>query len=344
MKKSIFLLSLIAFSLQLFAETSAELAYPSLPSNTRLRVVASNVLNYLSDFEASNASCKTQGAFDTKTDEMATVFTGLQADIVALCEVQQDDEILRYIVDAMNKKMGKNVYDYVLDGSHYNNPSPGSYGSIKCGYIYRFDKFSEGNRSSTNPNDATFKLRMQVISFTEKSTKEKFVLSLNHFQAKTSDPNGSKRQEQANTLVKALKTNYGDPDILIVGDLNADIRDAETTIRTIVDGGYEEQLLKYDANAYSYTYYGQRQLIDHAMANSTMANQITGAYVYHLTNYDNFSDHDVVLVGLDLNNKSAIDYVMPDGDTTTRHKFYRNGQLFIQVGEHLFDVMGRKVE
>lgn len=344
MKKSIFLLSLIAFSLQLFAETSAELAYPSLPSNTRLRVVASNVMNYLTDFEAQNASCKTQAAFDNKTDEMATVFTGLQADIVALCEVQHDDEILSYIVDAMNKKVGKNVYDYVLDGSSYNNPAPGGYGSIKCGYIYRFDKFSEGKRYSTNPKDPTFSLRMQVISFTEKSTKEKFVLSLNHFQAKTSDKNGTKRQEQATTLVKALKTNYGDPDILIVGDLNADIRDTETTIRTIVDGGYEEQLLKYDSKAYSYTYYGQRQLIDHAMANSTMANQITGAYVYHLTNYDNYSDHDVVLVGVNLGNRSAIDYVTPEDDTTTRHKIYRNGQLYIQVGEHLFDVMGRKVE
>ena len=344
MKKSIFLLSLIAFNLQLYAETSAELAYPSLPSNTRLRVVASNVYNYLTDFKADNASCQTQEAFDTKTDEMATVFTGLQADIVALCEVQQDDDILSYIVDAMNKKVGKNVYDYVLDGSRYNNPAPGGYGSIKCGYIYRFDKFSEGRRYSTNPTDPTFKLRMQVISFTEKSTKEKFVLSLNHFQAKTSDPNGNKRQEQATTLVKALKTNYGDPDILIVGDLNADIRDAETTIRDIVDGGYEEQLLKYDSKAYSYTHIGQRQLIDHAMANSTMANQITGAYVYHLTNYDNFSDHDVVLVGVNLGNRSAIDYVTPEDDTTTRHKIYRNGQLYIQVGEHLFDVMGRKVE
>ena len=343
MKKSILLLSLFAFCLQLFAETSAELAYPSLPSNTRLRVVASNVLNYLSDFEASNASCKTQGAFDTKTDEMATVFTGLQADIVALCEVQQDDEILSYIVDAMNKKMGKNVYDYVLDGSHYNNPSPGSYGSIKCGYIYRFDKYTEGNRYSTNPNDATFKLRMQVIPFTEKSTKEKFVLSLNHLQAKTSDSDGSKRKSQATTLVNALKNNnYGDPDILIVGDLNAET--TEDCLSPIVNAGYEEQLLRFDSKAYSYTYYGQRQLIDHALANSSMAQQVTGAAVYHLTNYDNYSDHDVVLVGVDLGNRSAIDYVTPEDDTTTRHKIYRNGQLYIQVGEHLFDVMGRKVE
>ena len=342
MKKSIFLLSLIAFSLQLFAETSAELAYPGLPSNTRLRVVASNVMNYLTDFEAQNASCKTQAAFDNKTDEMATVFTGLQADIVALCEVQHDDEILSYIVDAMNKKVGKNVYDYVLDGSSYNNPAPGGYGSIKCGYIYRFDKFSENSRYSTNPKDATFSLRMQVISFTEKSTKEKFVLSLNHFQAKTSDKTGSKRQEQATTLVKALKTNYGDPDILIVGDLNAET--TEDCLSPIVNAGYEEQLLRFDSKAYSYTYYGQRQLIDHALANSTMAQQVTGAAVYHLTNYDNYSDHDVVLVGVDLGNRSAIDYVMPDNDTTTRHKIYRNGQLYIQVGEHLFDVMGRKVE
>ena len=340
MKKSILLLSLFAFCLQLFAETAA---YPSLPSNTRLRVVASNVMNYLSDFEAQNASCKTQASFDEKTDEMATVFVGLEADIVALCEVQQDDDILSYIVDAMNKKVGKNVYDYVLDGSKYNNPAPGNYGSIKCGFIYRFDKYTEGNRYSTNPSDATFKLRMQVIPFTEKSTKEKFVLSLNHLQAKTSDSDGSKRKSQANTLVNALKNNnYGDPDILIVGDLNAET--TEDCLSPIVNAGYEEQLLRFDSKAYSYTYYGQRQLIDHALANSSMAKQVTGATIYHLTNYDNYSDHDVVLVGVNLGNRSAIDYVMPDDDTTTRQKIYRNGQLYIQVGENIFDMMGRKVE
>lgn len=340
MKKSILLLSLFAFCLQLFAETAA---YPSLPSNTRLRVVASNVMNYLHDYEASNASVRSDAAFDEKTDEMATVFVGLEADIVALCEVQQDDDILSYIVDAMNKKVGKNVYDYVLDGSKYNNPAPGNYGSIKCGFIYRFDKYTEGNRYSTNPNDATFKLRMQVIPFTEKSTKEKFVLSLNHLQAKTSDSDGSKRKSQATTLVNALKNNnYGDPDILIVGDLNAET--TEDCLSPIVNAGYEEQLLRFDSKAYSYTYYGQRQLIDHALANSSMAKQVTGATIYHLTNYDNYSDHDVVLVGVNLGNRSAIDYVMPDDDTTTRQKIYRNGQLYIQVGENIFDMMGRKVE
>lgn len=340
MKKSILLLSLFAFCLQLFAETAA---YPSLPSNTRLRVVASNVMNYLHDYEASNASVRSDAAFDEKTDEMATVFVGLEADIVALCEVQQDDDILSYIVDAMNKKVGKNVYDYVLDGSKYNNPAPGNYGSIKCGFIYRFDKYTEGNRYSTNPNDATFKLRMQVIPFTEKSTKEKFVLSLNHLQAKTSDSDGSKRKSQATTLVNALKNNnYGDPDILIVGDLNAET--TEDCLSPIVNAGYEEQLLRFDSKAYSYTYYGQRQLIDHALANSSMAKQVTGATIYHLTNYDNYSDHDVVLVGVNLGNRSAIDYVMPEDDTTTRQKIYRNGQLYIQVGENIFDMMGRKVE
>ena len=300
---------IFAISLQLFAGTSAKLEYPSFSANTRVRVVAANVMNYLSDFEASNASCKTQAAFDAKTDEMASVFVGLQADIVALCGVQQDDEILGYVADAMNKKIGKNVYDYVLDGSRYNNPAPGEYGNIKSGYIYRIDKLSEGVRYSTNPNDATFRLRMQVICFTEKSTKEKFVLSLNHFRAPSSDWDGSQRKAQATTLINALEiNNYGDPDILIVGDLNAETTD--DCLSPIVNAGYEEQLLKYDSQAYSYTYYGQRRLIDHAFANSSMAEQITGAYVYHLTSADNFTDHDVVVVGLNLGYKEPIKYTL----------------------------------
>ncbi len=343
MKKSILFVSLIAFSVQLFAWVP-DIPAPTLSSGC-FRIVGANVQNYLSDFEAQNASCSSQEAFDTKTENMATVFVHLKADIVALCEVQQDDEILSYLVDAMNNLYGKNVYDYVLDGTHYNNPAAGSYGAIKCGYIYRFDKFKEGKRSSTNPSDATFKNRMQVIDFTEKATNEKFILSLNHLQAKNSDPSGAKRSSQATTLVTALLKDFGDPDILIVGDLNAETDEA--CIQTIIDAGYEEQLVRFDPTAYSYVYYGSKQLIDHALANNSMAEQVKAATPYHFnTSYSSrrFSDHDCIVVDVKLGDGSAIDYVAPDSEAPARQMIYRNGQLFIQVNEHLFDLTGRRVE
>ena len=336
MKKSIFLLSLVAFCLQLFAETTD---YPSLPSDTRLRVVGANVMNYLSDFNASNASCSNQAEFDAKTNKMATVFVGLQADVVALNEVQEDDDILDYLVVAMNNKIGSEVYDKVLDGSKYNNPASGQYGNIKSGYIFRCDKLTEGVPESTNKNDKTFRYRMQVITFTENATHEKFVLSVNHFKAY--DEGAAQRQEQATRLINALNSYSGDKDILIVGDLNEETD--KPAVTKLINAGYAEQLVKYDSKAYSYTHYGQRELIDHALANSSMAKQITGAYVYHLTSAVNYSDHDCYVIGLNLGG-TDIDEVTADATIPQRKLVYRDGQILIQVEESFFDLMGRKIE
>lgn len=346
MKKSIFLLSLFAISLQLLATSWTPPSYvdtpPAMPSAT-LRVVGANARNYLYDFTASNADCTDQSCFDAKTTKMARVFDYLQADIVALCEIQQDNEILGYLVNAMNTEHGSDVYDYVTDNAKYNNPSEGNYGYIKCGYIYRKDKISKGTWYSTNSGDASFRNRMIVMCFTEKATNSKFVLSMNHFQAKTSDPEGTKRNTQAERLVNSLKTNYGDPDILLMGDLNAEL--TETCIQKLVTAGYEDQMYKYDNSAYTYNYKGSYQMIDHAMANSSMAKQIVGAYPFHIctSNGYKYSDHDCYVVGLKLEGSSAIDEIeaAPESKATL---IYIDGKLFIRNGDQLFDMMGRRVE
>ena len=349
MKKSIFLLSLFAFCLQLFASWTppSYVETPSLPGAT-LRVVGANVRNYFYDFNASNCDCYSaadqQACFNAKTSNMAKVFVYLQADIVALCEIQQDNEILEFLIRAMNDEYGENVYAYVMDNAKYNNPTAGNYGYIKCGYIYRKDKVTKGTWYSTNPNDGSFRNRMIVMCFTEKATKAKFVLSMNHFQAQTSDPSGEKRNEQASTLISALKTtNYGDPDILILGDLNAEL--GETCIDMLVTAGYADQMYKYDKKAYTY-YFKGNTMIDHAMANSTMEKQIVGAYPFHVNTASapvKFSDHDCYVVGLKLDDISAIEEVEAAPESKAK-LIYINGQLYIRQGEHLFDMMGRRVE
>ena len=76
----------------------------------------------------------------------------------------------------------------------------------------------------------------------------------------------------------------------------------------LVNAGYEEQLLKYDPNAWSHCY-GSGELIDHVFANASMANQIVNAYVKHVSAYkcnpsvtsaQSWSDHDPYVVEIDL--------------------------------------------
>jgi prepilin-type processing-associated H-X9-DG protein len=115
-------------------------------------------------------------------------------------------------------------------------------------------------------------------------------------------------------------TESGDPDVLIVGDLNSYAM--ETPVEALQDKGYKDLIETYLAPAeqYSYVFFGQAGYLDHGLANMTLAPQVSGVTVWHINSdepnaldYNNYnqpslyqpgpyrsSDHDPVLVGLDL--------------------------------------------
>lgn len=126
-------------------------------------------------------------------------------------------------------------------------------------------------------------------------------------------------------------TSTVDPDVLIMGDMNAHSK--EDPIRKFETAGYTNLLKLYHGDTiYSYSYKGEVGLLDHAIANSSMKNQVTGVTVFHIntdedrkfeyqnasTFQDNMyrsSDHDPVIVGLKL--KSTTDTVNPVVDLIT---------------------------
>jgi len=119
-------------------------------------------------------------------------------------------------------------------------------------------------------------------------------------------------------------TGSGDSDFLIIGDLNAYAM--EDPITTLETAGYTDMVEQYvGADAYSYVYFAQAGYLDHAMASSSLAGQVTDASIWHInadepsvldynTEYksaaqvislyaaDEYrsSDHDPVIIELDL--------------------------------------------
>ena len=344
MKRNLITLLLIAMSLQIFAWTSP-VDIPDV-GDARLRVVAQNAANYLTNFEASNSSCDNQDEFDTKTNKMANAFLALKADIVAICEVERNDDILGYIVDAMNSIYGENVYTYITDGL-YAHASAGDYQGLKSGYIYRSDKVTPQGSNTSPYRSGEYCARLRIQAFEENSTHEKFVLSMNHFKAKSSgsDNGESTRIQNASYLISKLNNVTSDDDILIMGDLNA--YTDETPIQNLINAGYEEQLVRFDPTAYTYIYKGTKGILDHAMANSTMAGQITGARVYHINtaggyNYK-YSDHDAVLVGLNLGKQQQGEDLDDVSTTAPVRKVLRNGQLYIEIDGQTFTITGIRI-
>ena len=133
-------------------------------------------------------------------------------------------------------------------------------------------------------------------------------------------------------------TGSGDQDFLIMGDLNSyameDPIDAITAGSDDVAGtgdDYTNLIAEFEGPyAYSYTFDGQAGYLDHALASATIGGQVTGAAEWHINSdepsvldYDTTfkpaeqealyapdqyrtSDHDAVVVGLDLTNTPPV--------------------------------------
>ena len=117
-------------------------------------------------------------------------------------------------------------------------------------------------------------------------------------------------------------TGSGDPDYLLIGDMNAYY--LEDPIKAFRNAGLVD-LLAGQSNPYSYVYQGQSGAYDYAFATPELASQVRGAAEWHI-NVDEApvldynleygrdpalfdadspfrsSDHDPVVVGLDLGN------------------------------------------
>ncbi|MFW6097823.1 MAG: nuclease, partial [Chloroflexota bacterium] len=164
-----------------------------------------------------------------------------------------------------------------------------------------------------------------------------FTAVVNHLKSKGSPcgPGDDDPQQGSCNLTRTLSaqiladwlasdpTNSGDPDFLIIGDLNA--YDKEDPIDALVDAGYTDLLHQYQGEfAYSFVFDGQLGYLDHGLANSALLPQVTGATAWHINadepdiiDYDTSfkqpaqaalyepnayrsSDHDPVIIGLNV--------------------------------------------
>ncbi len=188
------------------------------------------------------------------------------------------------------------------------------------------------------------------------ATGARFTVVVNHLKSKGSDCNDVgdpdtgdgqgnckvTRTQAAKALVDWLATDptgSGDPDFLIMGDLNSYAQEdpidaikagADDTAGTGDD--YTNLIAQYQGtHAYSYVFDGQAGYLDHALANSSLTPQVTGAADWHINSdepdvvdYDTSfkgttqealyepnayrsSDHDPVVVGLNLNARPTVD-------------------------------------
>jgi VCBS repeat-containing protein len=332
------------------------------PVGGTIRVAAMNTLNFFVTLDTTandsgpgpcganqNLDCRGADAdqpdeFTRQRDKLLTALTGLNGDIIGLNELESTPgaEPLDSIVAGMPG------YDYIHTG-------PIGTDAIKVGMIYRPAVVTPVGpfkllTTAVDPRFVDTKNRPSLAqTFEVNATGARFTVVVNHFKSKGSDCNdlgdpdlgdgqgncSQTRKAAAQALVDWIATDptgSGDPDFLIVGDLNSYAK--EESVAAIQAGpddmagtgdDYTNLIAHFHgAYAYSYTFDGQAGYLDHAIANASIFPQITGAADWHINSdepdildYDTSfkppaqealyevnpyrtSDHDAVVIGLNL--------------------------------------------
>lgn len=315
---------------------------PDVPG--RLKVASFNVLNYFTTFNSRGA--RNAEEFQRQRAKIITAVAAIDADIVGLIEIENNSgEAIENLISGLNETLGPQTYAYIDTGLIGSD-------EIKVALIYKPAAVTPAGPfkildSTVNPQFIDTKNRPALIqTFEEKSSGQRFTIAHNHFKSKGSDcedladPDlgdgqgncNQTRTKAARALVDYLAsdpTGSNDPDILIIGDLNAYAM--EDPVAAIEAAGYTNMVKHFaKERAYSYVYDGQFGELDHALAGASMALQITGAAVWHINsdepnifdyttrykkpaqqalfeeNAFRSSDHDPVIVGLTLTPESTL--------------------------------------
>ncbi len=324
-----------------------------------LKVASFNVLNYFNGDGMGGGFPTSRGAddlneFQRQEAKIVAAIIGTGADIVGLIEIENDEagdsSALDDLTEALNVQAGARTYDYVRTGVIGGD-------EIKVAFVYKPATVTtvgepavliefEG-RNFIDPRNIGPKNRPALAqTFRETATGGVLTVAVNHLKSKGSgcgpgddDPeqgscNGT-RTDAADILVDWLAsdpTGSGDPDYLIIGDLNA--YDKEDPIDQIKEGAddaagtaddYTDLALQFEGElAYSYLFGAQFGYLDYALANAPLLPQVAGVTEWHINadepdilDYDTSfkqaaqdalyepnpfraSDHDPVVVGLSL--------------------------------------------
>ena len=316
-----------------------------------LRVCAQNLENYYynSDY-TSRADYNTPAGFAAKTRKIVNAMLDIDADIYAFCEVEAKPIVLKQLADSMSARAGvPGLYAAAKDDFIDYTLGDGDDNHIKSGFIYRTDRIETvGTNHAASPGSGYYSKTMRYQVFRQKSTEGKLLVNMNHFKAFADG--ASQRITNASNLVNAMNSATGDPDFLLLGDMNCEY--GEDPMNILLNAGYQEQLLRFNPNAYSYCHNGL-SLIDHVWANASMSAQIVSAYVKHICTSDCtpglyyadvYSDHDPCVVEIELNEaKTAIEDVYQQQSAVS--KMLLNGQIVIIMPDgKAYSLMGQPLQ
>ncbi len=317
---------------------NARQAAPVLPQG--VKVAAANVLNFFTTFTnggdawgksgqgcqlGSNTSAgNCRGAdnaaeFVRQRDKIVASLAALDADVVGLMEIQNNGDVAaKYLVDEINRVTAPGTYAVV--------PAPVGLGTdaIRVAMIYKPSKLTLVGGALSDPHEINSRPPMAQTFMAGNGGK--FSVIANHLKSKgCGGASGgdadqgygqgcydATRVQQAQRLtsffIPQVIAAAKDPDVLVLGDLNAYAFESPINHLTGAAGMVNviERFVRPHAMPYSYVFNGLAGSLDHVLASSSLAPQVVGAAEWH-NNADEPKDIDynIESTGLDVYRKNA---------------------------------------
>lgn len=289
-----------------FLASNPRPSVPPFPGGS-LTVASVNVLNYFVTTDSSGSICgpaNDQGCrgadsaseLERQTQKIVAALSAMSADVYGLVELENSAgvPVLATLVDEINQAMGPGTYDFVDTGTVGSD-------AIKVGFIYKPSTVTPTGSFAILDTPAIIPDRNRVPlaqTFEENASGEKLTLVVNHFKSKGSacadigDPDTGDGQGNCNLTRTAIAeelvswlatdpTGSGDPDFMILGDLNSYAM--EDPIDALKNGGYTDLTDFFiGQSAYSFVFRGEFGYLDYALSSESLTPQITGLTEWHI--------------------------------------------------------------
>lgn len=300
-------------------------------------VASFNVLNYFTTLGSRGAN--TAAEFDRQEAKIVTALAELDADIVGLIEIENNGDAVETLVTALNEVVGAGTYTHIETGvlgadaitnALIYKPARveplGSYAALSNAIDPLYLDINRPALTQTFAEIGDSEPVTVVVNHLKSKGSDCNALG---------DPDTGSgagncnivRTQAALALADWLGTDPTGQSAgreLIIGDLNS--YDKEDPIDALRDAGYTDLIFEAEGeDAYSYVFDGQLGYLDYALAGTGILEDVTGAAVWRINadevpaldyntefktaaqvdafyspNAFRSSDHDPVLVGLDL--------------------------------------------
>jgi predicted extracellular nuclease len=310
---------------------------------------------YPSGTDADCRGAESAIEFTRQSDKTVNAILAMNVDVIGIAEMENDgygaDSAIQDLVNKLNAATAPGTYAFINPDTTNGAYSLGTDG-IKVGLLYKTTTVTPvgttavlNSAAFVNGGDTVARNRVSLLQAFETPTGERFIANINHFKSKGSCPAAGTnpgnedagdgqscwnlvRINAANALTTWFGTDptgTGDPDIVILGDLNSYAM--EDPIAALESEHYTNLVKHFGGTStYSYVFDGQWGYLDYALGSPRLLAQTTGVTEFHInsdepsildynTNYktagqiislyssDPFrtGDHDPIIVGLNLN-------------------------------------------